>query len=405
MEKEGTNSSKWLWIILVAVIIVVAGAICILYFYPIKKTKILNTQTNLITPTPTETASVTGGNIVLENTLPNNTTLIYADEIKDENGVGNRSYPIINLYEKIGSEKSNLIATVGNTQTKEFPSDYKLSLDKKSVYVNLETKLIKIDVASKKITNIVIAKESIGSFIFSQDGNQMLVWDQKYAEPDSNNYFLYQINLADNSIKTLKTGSQQNPYYLMGWRNDNKVITAEGLGDFSNYWQLDLNTLQFSKISSGVSEVSPSGAVIQSFLVVDPCSSYGGDTIGSYSLIDPINGKEILIKENGKEFNFVAFSPDNRSILFSSRPIRTSNDNCDNDIRPVEYFVYSADKKTSEKADLYTILEQWNEPNYGIGITSIGNTISYKNQDIIKTQFSEHSTIGNLDIIASYLNK
>lgn len=268
------------------------------------------------TPLPVPIAS-SSPTIIIEK---NKSVLIYAEEISDVTN-RDRSWATLRVFRIINNgEPEVLVPSIG--QVGEYPSDFLLSPDKKSILVNLETKLVMIDLTTKEVKDVFKFDQggNYRGLNYSPDGKKLFVWDQKYVS-NVGNYSVYTYDFSTKEKTILKSGSTNSgSMVVLKWRNDNKVILAESKGGFAELWVFDLNNNTLVKKEGGAYQLNESGMLMAApySTVNDPCNEMSGTATGGYKLTDPAT---LAIKDqidgNGKTVSVLAMSPQGDQVIYS----------------------------------------------------------------------------------------
>lgn len=332
--------------------------------------------------------------------------LIYRDEISSTN-TAERGYPTIKIWRKIGSEPYEELATVGKVG--EYPIEVTLSQDKKSLLVNLESKLQLLDLETKELRDIFVPEKStyLGA-VFSPDNKYLFIWDQFYAEPEDNQYFVHKLNLETLEDVVLVSGEDKEVYSPTLWREDGKIIVAQLMGEFANSWYFDLEKNSLVQIKGGpmaghVSADGKSMSVVNAF-VGNICNEFSGDAWSGYKIIDPVSGiVQGGLRQQGKPAGIGAFSPDGKQIIYSVSENIVSKEQCDVQPKPPTYYQSNYDGSGRKKLthDQYMgLANEW-------GYDSIGAEIDYdyeKNTYTISVNEKPIvSSSKDLRIVAQYL--
>jgi hypothetical protein len=250
----------------------------------------------------------------------------------------NRHWPTVKLFRKVGDQNPEELAVVGKVD--EFPNDFVLSPDKKSILINLESKLQLLNLETKKLEDLTsLEKRNHAGAIFSPDGSRIFVWDENYASKNRE-YFVHMFNLSTRSDQVIKQGflPEAGPRYLIPecWQKDNKIVMSEPL---MQIWYYDLETNEYKKtpqdifngpftaFSSSCKLVSSPGSYVD-----DPCDQYDGAAESSYPIFDPISGQEIDRVGSGQDVvTILGFSPDDQEIIYATfEPITDIDDETEN---------------------------------------------------------------------------
>lgn len=294
--------------------------------------------------------------------------VIYRDEVSSTDGPDGRSFPAIKIWRKIGSEPYEELATVGKVG--EYPIDVTLSRDKKSLLINLESKLQLLDLETKELRDIFVPKKStyLGA-VFSPDDKYLFIWDQIYADPEDNQYFVHKLNLETLEDVVLASGEDKEVYSPTLWREDGKVIMAQLLGEFANSWYFDLETnlliqTKGRPMAGYVSSDGKSMSVVNAF-VENICNEFSGDAWSGYKILDPVSGMlQGGLRQQGKPAGIGAFSPDGRQIIYSVGENIITKEKCDVRSRPSIYYQSNYDGSGRKKLTHDQYMKLANEWGY-----------------------------------------
>lgn len=254
-----------------------------------------------------------------ENKIP---IVIYKEELMSTE-TETRLWPTIRIWQKSQNTDSEiLVDKIGKIN--EYPLDFMLSPDNKTLLINLESKLIALDIKTKSFKDLLMPKKEIGSYQFSPDSKKLLIWDQKYASTDYE-YYVHEYDFETGSQKILHQGNTDEKYFsIRKWRDDNIVLLQQAGGEVVISWYFDLNSgklTQSPNAGSNVDYASKTGKyiVLANKFVNDACNDKMGSAPSIYKIQDPVTGKVYGNFGIAEKMNYlVAFSPDNKEVLFSS---------------------------------------------------------------------------------------
>lgn len=333
--------------------------------------------------------------------------LIYRDEVSSTDGPTGRSFPTIKIWRKIGSEPYEELTSVGKVG--EYPIDVTLSQNRRSLLINLESKLQLLDLETKKLRDIFVPKKStyLGA-VFSPDDKYLFIWDQFYAKPMDNQYFIHKLNLETLEDTILASGEDGEAYSPTLWRDDGKVIMAQLMGEFANAWYFDLETNSLvqtnGKPMTGYVSANGKSMSVVNASVENICNEFSGDAWSGYKILDPVSGViQGNLKQQGKPAGIGAFSPDGKQIIYSVGENIVSKEQCD--VRPKPSIYYQSNYNGSGRKMLtynqyMRLANEW-------GYDSIGADIDFdyeKNTYTISINEKPIVSSGkDLRIIAQYL--
>ena len=255
--------------------------------------------------------------------------VIYSQQISQQN-TANRSWPTVKIFRKIGNNTPEvLIPSMGTVD--EYPSDYVLSPDKKTLLINLENKFVLFDLQTKQIYK-TITLEHGGNYRgvnFSPDSNKLFIWDHQYAGADrSYSVYIYDLKTGQKTPLSVDQSLTQS-LSVEKWRNDNIIILRQPMGDYSNLWTYNLNSNKLENKNQIYGRISENGQimVVEDFNASkeDPCNEMMGTDIGGYKFIDPSSLKQVdSLYGDDKVVHYVASSLNNQSFMFyTMNPIKT----------------------------------------------------------------------------------
>ncbi len=346
-------------ILLVTALLAIAGYFYYLYVYKNESQFTENKIDNSI-PTNNEVAN-----------SADKLTLIYREEISLVM-TQSRAWPTVRLTRQVIGGPAETLATVGKQG--EYPNGFVLSTDRKFVYINLESKLMKLDLATKRLTQVLVPKKQISSFVLSPDGTKAFVWDQIYASDDQQHY-VHIVDLQNLQDKIIYQGDKINTrgfFFAQKWRTDNKVILLEGLGEFGVTWYYDLNTNAYTLTPDGptfgVLSGSGQSMAVTKLSIGDICNDFSGDAISTYDILDPVSGN-ILNKNVGQKnkiTGIVTFSPDDKQVLYAvNEPVKEKAD-CDKPVTKTYHLHDLVTGRMSQVSNTLELLKQWNEVDTGV---------------------------------------
>lgn len=336
------------------------------YFSSTSKSKTTSVSTSTLESSVTTIPSSTS--TIIEKSK---SVLIYAEKISEVNN-RDRSWATLRIYRVINNgEPEILVPSIG--QVGEYPSDFLLSPDKKSILVNLETKLVMIDLATKEVKDVFKFDQggNYRGLSYSPDGKKLFVWDQKYVS-NVGNYSVYTYDFMTKEKTILKSGSTNSiSMVVLKWRNDDKVILAEPQGEFAELWVFDLNNKTFVKKEGGAYQLNESGMLMATpySTVNDPCNGLSGTDTGGYKLIDPATlALKDQIDGNGKAVSIIEMSPQGDQVIYSISdlidPAKVKDiSDCDSlsliQSKSRQYFLKKLNEFPSQITNYQDLLKKW----------------------------------------------
>jgi hypothetical protein len=276
---------------------------------------------------PTKTNSIN----ISKDTHSSVPVVIYTEQIKTTSSES-RAWPTVKILWKIGNAQPDTLAEVGKIG--EYPNSYQLSPDKKSLLINLESKLQILDLTTKELRDLFIPKRQVLSMTYSPDGTQLFIWDQKYAPRDGDNsYYVHRFTIANRKDEILKQGVSESPFFGSAWREDGKVILDEAHGEFSTPHYFDLKNNQITRTpgnyASGLLSMSGKAMAVVKDWTDDVCNEFSGDAPNMYNIIDPVSGKNLgTVGSPNNRVSILAFSPNDTEIFYQTEKPWTNREDC-----------------------------------------------------------------------------
>jgi hypothetical protein len=357
-------------------------------------TKISPAPITQSTPTVTVTPSVITSLI--------SATLLYTEE-KESIHSGTRSYPVVDIYRKVGDAKPELLATVGKVE--EYPKGFILSPDKKTLLINLESKLQALDMSTKTLTTIFTPKKQVYSdVVYSPDGNRLFIWDQLYAPTNNDtNYFVHDFNLNTKKDTIVTQGAEEQIYYPLVWRSDNIVILGVAKGDFSSVASFNISTRKITDTPGDIATgpISRSGMrmAVMDKSIGDICNDFSASADSTQKIIDPVSAKTYTtIGSSQKIVTVLGFSPDEKKVAYSEQSPWKNKDDCSKEI-PSTYYEASTENTDTPKmvTNIDALLNSW-----GLGERADESTNDGKSWTITEQGKTTISSNKELRVIATY---
>ena len=303
--------------------------------------------------------------------------VIYTEQIKTTSSES-RAWPTVKILWKIGNAQPDTLAEVGKIG--EYPNSYQLSPDKKSLLINLESRLQILDLTTKELRDLFIPKRQVLSMTYSPDGTQLFIWDQKYAPRDGDNsYYVHRFTISHRTDEILKQGVSESPFFGSVWREDGKVILDEVHGEFSTPHYFDLKNNQITRTpgnyASGLLSVSGKAMAVVKDWTDDVCNELGGDAPSMYKIIDPVSGKTLgTVGSPNNRVSILAFSPNDTEVFYQTEKPWTNRKDCN---KTTEKSYFKALIGTNQVVLINNpaeLLRSWNR-NY------VGATTSYDHEN------------------------
>jgi hypothetical protein len=355
------------------------------------QTTVTSSPSSLATPTPDVSAS------------PVTATLVYTEET-DAIETASRRYVVVNIFRKVGDAKPELLATVGKAG--EYPSGFILSPDKKTLLINLESKLQSLDLATKALTTVFTPKKQVFDTVFSPDGTRLFIWDQVYAPTNKDYaYFIHDFNLSTKKDTILAQGSNEEIYFPIAWRSDDTVVLGIAKGEFASLASFDLKTKKITAtpgdhVSGSISQTGLRMAVTEK-TVEDYCFSFGGGSDSTQKIIDPVTAKEFgSVGSSSKRVNILGFSPDDKTVAYSETTPGAVERDCVNEkVADSVYYQASTDGSGTPTvvSKIDALLNSW-----GLGEYAYESTRDGKSWTIIQQGKTTISSNNLLHVITAY---
>lgn len=351
MQQQKKGFSATFWVILVLVALIVLAGVWYFFIGPGKD------AFSAATPTTTSSAQSTA------NLKP---TIIYSEEVaQNTDPNGGRQYPTVKIYRKVGSQAAEELVTVGKIG--EYPNNYLLSPDKNYLLINLESKLQILNLKTKQLGDLFTPRKQVGGIAYSPNGKNLFIWDQAYASNDKK-YSVHNFEIATKKDSVIKEGTMSDsPVYLdpLGWRDDNKVVLMEPMGEIAATWIYDLGTNLFTKTSNQnfFGTISNDYKIMSnaSKSVDDVCNGMSGSSPSLYSIIDTSSGQVLGTVGLADNISTIeTFSPKNDEILFSASKSATASSECSTE--PVNTYYtqkISAGSQPEKVANPESLLAAW----------------------------------------------
>jgi hypothetical protein len=289
--------------------------------------------------------------------------LIYTQEI--ESAENEYLRPTVNIMRKMGDAKPEKLAEIEGSGYPEVG----LSPDKKDLLINLGSKLQVLNLKTKELSDLFIPKLRVVSASYSSDGKQLFIWDQDLTDfLEVDKYFVHRFTLSNRKDEVINQGST-NLFAGRVWRDDGKVVLMRPLGSAAHLYFYDLanNSISRTVGDPGFGDVSTSGKrmAVAKNTIGDVCNGYGGDAVNAYDIIDPVSGEivgSIGVADN--HVDVVAFSPDDREVLYYSEKLWENSSDCGKNAQK-SYFKKDISTNTiSSVADPMQILSAWNSGGF-----------------------------------------
>lgn len=290
---------------------------------------------------------------------------IYTEELYETENASHRSFPTERVWMQEGyNDPEILVDAIGGVG--QYPIGYILSPDKKTLYVNLESKLVAIDIASKTQKDFFIPKQQVYSLVFSEDGKSMLIWDQIYASQNGA-YDVEKVNIATGKIETLASGVNKDAAIfgiIAWWEESGTLILQQPLGEAAAFSYMDLTSGKISSvpgIEAGIfiGTFANGRYAYQSIKTArDACHGIFESTPSKYKVVQSVNPIEFKIGEFGDGVRAVrieATAPGwTGELIYSQYTPKeySSQDLCPSEPDDKQYFMITVNNISDADAEL-----------------------------------------------------
>ncbi|MBP9718174.1 hypothetical protein KBD59_02640 [Candidatus Gracilibacteria bacterium] len=291
------------------------------------------------TPTPSTDTPVTPVTPVTPPVEPIISPLekpfIYTENIRTTDA-NNRGWPTERIWVRSETtEPKVLVEEIGKVG--EYPNSYDLSPDGKKLYVNLESKLEQIDIATGARSTLFTPKKQVNNLIFSSDGKTMFIWDQIYASPNDFGFYLHKIDLGTGTATTLASGDTGGKYmFISAIRDADTVILQQALGEASRAWFLTVKDGKIHEIPGASGDlylsISSNGRYVATVEKTIPniCNDFSGSEASLYILRDSVTGEKIrTLGEMGKGFSRLSYAADGSEVIYATAPPYANVNECE----------------------------------------------------------------------------
>ena len=297
--------------------------------------------------------------------------VLYATQESEIPGNG-RGYPVLGLYKMEREKEPVKFSSVGAYN--EYPVEFAVSPNRKKVAVNLETKLVVIDVETGVKETIFTPEFVVGGRIaFSSDGTQLAFIDGNYFV-SSEYSTLYTFDLANKKLIPQLSSAEMKFIDVDAWRSDNVIVLSATAGKGCALPEYSLYDLTTKKLSSetvpdfrlrsgdGTYVVIPTKTdTPDACLNVGSMCDYAYKATMHYRVYDPLTN--VILGEFGQDkarVEFITLSPDDGSVLYKVIPWPTTEAQCDDTASGLEYYVKNFSSNTVEIVkDLESKLTEW----------------------------------------------
>ncbi len=154
---------------------------------------------------------------------------VFAVEESKVRGPG-RAFPVLSIYKRVNNQEPIKFATIGGVN--EYPNSFALSPNKRKVAVNLESKLVIVDIATGEIETLFLAKYQIGGQIsFSKDGSKIAFIDgsQYKVGPPPDYKYAYTLYILDLETRELQALAQNETFqyeHVESWQSNDRLVLS-----------------------------------------------------------------------------------------------------------------------------------------------------------------------------------
>jgi hypothetical protein len=334
-ESETCCSNHFPRIVIWSLVAIVAVCIAVICFILLRQPECLYGPSVL--PKKPSAAPVVGH--AVSSSLP---VVMYGEEVGSAY-VDDRRWATIGIFRAVGGSRPEKLAEVGKIG--EYPAHFVLSPDKQSLFIDMGSRITSIDLTTWEMKDVYRATEEIGTFVISPDGTQLFIWDQKYV--DKGRYSVHILTLATGEDDVVKTGTLDEFYLPLTWRDDGIVLMERPAGEaaFSYYFDLATNELKETPGMNTIADSSRSGKVITVYKdsIPDVCNDFSESAWNAYDIIDPVSGDVFgSIRDPNAGVTVLAFSPDDSQVLY--RTDTPWKDKADCERKPVQAYYVSSIK-------------------------------------------------------------
>ncbi len=310
-----------------------------------------------------------------------------------------RSWPKLNIFKKVGSAAPELLATVGAVG--EYPIGFVLSPDKTKLAVNLESKLLLIDIPTKTQKVLVTRDNSVlGDPAFSADSTKIAFVEFRSEYRSESNLWAATSTLSIIDLRSLvvtvedtrvnsSEGDSSHYWYdsVIAWRPDDMFILYYNTGKDGpgNYLLYNSITKEFKPLAEPPRLVTQNGLLeevsVDAVSVADlETCIYSSDFFqpkdndyhikgpSKIAIQDPLTKKQkgVIEAASSTMIQVIAYSPEEDSALYRSLALPFDVDMCNTYVRgesvemAAQYFVKDfTDGKSTPVEDYREILASW----------------------------------------------
>ncbi len=296
------------------------------------------------------------------------TKVIFTEELDTFSDLdSDRNWIKVRIWRKIGNNEPEVILDqIG--QKDEYPLNYQISPDNSRLFINLESKVVSLDLETLELEDVFVAEDKVQNTLFNESGDKFIIWEQDF--PESPDYKVHEYDLADKSLNELASGTNQENNYLFPayLRNDDILLLWEGYESVRPFY-MDLNESEVKSpnITPGLSnKYSSTGKYLATSTeaIDDICNEVYGVSPSTYEVYDAISGeKRSDFGQSEKVNQLLAFSKDDSEVLYQTYTIPQSYDECGS--LEKEYYLENieSDSEPQSIENHEEVLAEWNE-NY-----------------------------------------
>jgi hypothetical protein len=355
-EFISTPEKKPTVLILVCLLLLILGLVVFARFHSIHTTD----DSGMGPRAPTEIASnnvpIVPQKNVVNPSMPDSLVVLYSTKAT-ETEVDNRYWPTLNIWGKEGNRPPELIATVGTVG--EYPSQIVMSPDHNYVAVDVETGVYLVDLKTRVMKKVysTVGGNIIG-VIFSRDSSSLVVSDensitivkfitgsgqilkQKLADHNPKVGDVLPIVLRNDGVLLYEPVSYKDCWLAIG------AMTF----DHGEMYATSTNIYPFAVSTNGMVAI---GDDVESIPNPDSEMCGTGKISTVVSIVEPVTNTMLgRVGVHGMAFNFVAYSPDTKTVLY-----KASSDKWQTHAYYLQDINNSSVPRTV--ADPYTILQAW----------------------------------------------
>lgn len=315
--------------------------------------------------------------------------------IIDEETAENRVWPTVGVFvQKDNEEQRVLVEEIGKVG--EYPGDFEFSPDKKSLFINLESRLVAVDLETGEQKDVFIPKKQIESYVFVDDGKKIIVWDQLYASQDFE-YFVHEVDLATGESQQIHQGDADGRYFFINkLRDDGMLLLVQAAGEASSPWLFDLNTKDLKPVPEHENPalyVGYSGQgkylIVPDQMLGDACNELFGAAPSVYAFIDPLTGETVgTIGDEAMHTQIIAMSDDDSEVLYAEFLPSTDPQLCKTPTASQSFYRASVvgDGRPEPVANHLVLFSKWAPERAGfdyIPLTEGGASLVYYDQPFV----------------------